>query len=170
MKHCLVDSELKFEPSDFIQNLNAYTPLYAKAITPQVYSVYSSGITSDAWMNSSVSISYCPDCFGVLEFNRFELHSITKLRFPFGVHNINLPVMFFNCRCHQMLERQITEVSFLCLAEDEFWTKEGDENFSFFSPNSVGGTVACESTLRSAGTLLSRVRAPPSAPRPDGGP
>ncbi|GFO30809.1 hypothetical protein PoB_005731400 [Plakobranchus ocellatus] len=34
----------------------------------------------------------------------------------------------------------------------------------------VGGTVACESILRSAGTLLSRVRAPPSAPRPDGGP
>ncbi|GFN98358.1 hypothetical protein PoB_002486400 [Plakobranchus ocellatus] len=34
----------------------------------------------------------------------------------------------------------------------------------------VGGTVACESALRSAGTLLSRVRAPPSAPRPDGGP
>ncbi|GFN79964.1 hypothetical protein PoB_000647000 [Plakobranchus ocellatus] len=34
----------------------------------------------------------------------------------------------------------------------------------------VGGTVACESALRSAGTLLSRVRAPPSAPRPDEGP
>ncbi|GFO07554.1 hypothetical protein PoB_003405900 [Plakobranchus ocellatus] len=34
----------------------------------------------------------------------------------------------------------------------------------------VGGTVACESALRSAGTLLSRVRAPPSATRPDGGP
>ncbi|GFN79578.1 hypothetical protein PoB_000608400 [Plakobranchus ocellatus] len=34
----------------------------------------------------------------------------------------------------------------------------------------VGGTVACESALRSAGTLLSRVRAPPSAPRPVGGP
>ncbi|GFN85795.1 hypothetical protein PoB_001230100 [Plakobranchus ocellatus] len=34
----------------------------------------------------------------------------------------------------------------------------------------VGGTVANESTLRSAGTLLSRVRAPPPAPWPDGGP
>ncbi|GFO08010.1 hypothetical protein PoB_003451500 [Plakobranchus ocellatus] len=34
----------------------------------------------------------------------------------------------------------------------------------------VGGTVASESALRSAGTLLSRVRAPPSAPWPDGGP
>ncbi|GFO15839.1 hypothetical protein PoB_004234400 [Plakobranchus ocellatus] len=34
----------------------------------------------------------------------------------------------------------------------------------------VGGTVACESALRSAGTLMSRVRASPSAPRPDGGP
>ncbi|GFO36037.1 hypothetical protein PoB_006254200 [Plakobranchus ocellatus] len=34
----------------------------------------------------------------------------------------------------------------------------------------VGGTVACESALRSAGTLVSRVRAQPSAPRPDGGP
>ncbi|GFO26705.1 hypothetical protein PoB_005321000 [Plakobranchus ocellatus] len=31
-------------------------------------------------------------------------------------------------------------------------------------------TVAYESSLRSAGTLLSRVRALPSAPRPDGGP
>ncbi|GFO01392.1 hypothetical protein PoB_002789700 [Plakobranchus ocellatus] len=34
----------------------------------------------------------------------------------------------------------------------------------------VGGTVACESVLRSARTLLLRVRAPPSAPRPDEGP
>ncbi|GFO47741.1 hypothetical protein PoB_007424600 [Plakobranchus ocellatus] len=34
----------------------------------------------------------------------------------------------------------------------------------------VGGTVASESALRSAGTLLSRVRAPPPAPWPDGGP
>ncbi|GFN97223.1 hypothetical protein PoB_002372900 [Plakobranchus ocellatus] len=34
----------------------------------------------------------------------------------------------------------------------------------------VGGTVADESALRSAGTLLSRVRAPPPAPWPDGGP
>ncbi|GFO28061.1 hypothetical protein PoB_005456600 [Plakobranchus ocellatus] len=34
----------------------------------------------------------------------------------------------------------------------------------------VGGTVARESALRSAGTLLSQVRAPPPAPLPDGGP
>ncbi|GFO26673.1 hypothetical protein PoB_005317800 [Plakobranchus ocellatus] len=34
----------------------------------------------------------------------------------------------------------------------------------------VGGTVASEPALRSAGTLLSRVRAPPPAPWPDGGP
>ncbi|GFO08026.1 hypothetical protein PoB_003453100 [Plakobranchus ocellatus] len=34
----------------------------------------------------------------------------------------------------------------------------------------VGGTVASDSALRSAGTLLSRVRAPTSATRPDGGP
>ncbi|GFN92950.1 hypothetical protein PoB_001945600 [Plakobranchus ocellatus] len=34
----------------------------------------------------------------------------------------------------------------------------------------VGSTVACESALRSAGTLLSRVRAPLLAPWPDGGP
>ncbi|GFO06824.1 hypothetical protein PoB_003332900 [Plakobranchus ocellatus] len=34
----------------------------------------------------------------------------------------------------------------------------------------VGNTVACESALRSAGTLLSRVRAPLPAPWPDGGP
>ncbi|GFN97623.1 gypsy retrotransposon integrase-like protein 1 [Plakobranchus ocellatus] len=32
----------------------------------------------------------------------------------------------------------------------------------------VGGTVAIESALRSAGTLLSRVRTPPPAPWPDG--
>ncbi|GFO00623.1 hypothetical protein PoB_002712800 [Plakobranchus ocellatus] len=32
----------------------------------------------------------------------------------------------------------------------------------------VGGSVAGESALRSAGTLLSRVRAPPPAPWPDG--
>ncbi|GFO19955.1 hypothetical protein PoB_004646000 [Plakobranchus ocellatus] len=37
-------------------------------------------------------------------------------------------------------------------------------------PDSVGGTVACESALRSAGILLSRFPAPPSARRPDGGP
>ncbi|GFO29075.1 hypothetical protein PoB_005558000 [Plakobranchus ocellatus] len=34
----------------------------------------------------------------------------------------------------------------------------------------VGSTVACESALRIAGTLLSRVRAPLPAPWPDGGP
>ncbi|GFN88448.1 hypothetical protein PoB_001495400 [Plakobranchus ocellatus] len=47
-------------------------------------------------------------------------------------------------------------------------------NFLFFhvlyfiiSPRGVGSTVACESALRSAGTLLSRVRAPLPAPWPD---
>ncbi|GFO40083.1 hypothetical protein PoB_006658800 [Plakobranchus ocellatus] len=34
----------------------------------------------------------------------------------------------------------------------------------------VSGTVTCESVLRSAGTLLSRVLAPPPAPWPDGRP
>ncbi|GFO39692.1 hypothetical protein PoB_006619700 [Plakobranchus ocellatus] len=34
----------------------------------------------------------------------------------------------------------------------------------------IGGTVASESALRSAGTFLSRVRAQPPAPWPDGGP
>ncbi|GFN86052.1 hypothetical protein PoB_001255800 [Plakobranchus ocellatus] len=34
----------------------------------------------------------------------------------------------------------------------------------------VGSTVASDSALRSAGTLMSPVRAPPSAPRPDGEP
>ncbi|GFN88044.1 hypothetical protein PoB_001455000 [Plakobranchus ocellatus] len=34
----------------------------------------------------------------------------------------------------------------------------------------VGGTVDRESILRAPGTLLSRVRAPPQAPWPDGGP
>ncbi|GFO07900.1 hypothetical protein PoB_003440500 [Plakobranchus ocellatus] len=33
----------------------------------------------------------------------------------------------------------------------------------------VGGTVASESVMRSAGILLSRVRAPPPAPWPKGG-
>ncbi|GFO09496.1 hypothetical protein PoB_003600100 [Plakobranchus ocellatus] len=34
----------------------------------------------------------------------------------------------------------------------------------------IGGTVASVSTLRSAGSHLSRVRAPPSEPQPDRGP
>ncbi|GFN91076.1 hypothetical protein PoB_001758200 [Plakobranchus ocellatus] len=38
------------------------------------------------------------------------------------------------------------------------------------SERGIGGTVASESALRSAGTLLSRVQHPPSAPWPDGGP
>ncbi|GFO25781.1 hypothetical protein PoB_005228600 [Plakobranchus ocellatus] len=70
------------------------------------------------------------------------------------------------------------------------WNQVGSLVFSGFSPRSVmdgtcgvecmrkeihhrlGGvrsTVASKSALRSAGTLLSRVRAPPSAPWPDGG-
>ncbi|GFO03626.1 hypothetical protein PoB_003013100 [Plakobranchus ocellatus] len=40
----------------------------------------------------------------------------------------------------------------------------------YVSFGGVGGTVVSESTLRSAGTILSRVRAPPQAPWPDGGP
>ncbi|GFO36993.1 hypothetical protein PoB_006349800 [Plakobranchus ocellatus] len=39
-----------------------------------------------------------------------------------------------------------------------------------FLVGGVGSTVACESALRSAGTLLSRVRALLPAPWPDGGP
>ncbi|GFO03485.1 hypothetical protein PoB_002999000 [Plakobranchus ocellatus] len=42
--------------------------------------------------------------------------------------------------------------------------------FFFFFFWGVRGTVACESALRSAGTLLSRAGAPPSVPRPDRGP
>ncbi|GFO04810.1 hypothetical protein PoB_003131500 [Plakobranchus ocellatus] len=38
------------------------------------------------------------------------------------------------------------------------------------SMRGVCGTVASESALRSAGTFLSRVRAPPPAPWPNGGP
>ncbi|GFO22186.1 hypothetical protein PoB_004869100 [Plakobranchus ocellatus] len=34
----------------------------------------------------------------------------------------------------------------------------------------VGGTVASESALRHTGAILSRVRAPPPAPWPNGGP
>ncbi|GFO18073.1 hypothetical protein PoB_004457800 [Plakobranchus ocellatus] len=39
----------------------------------------------------------------------------------------------------------------------------------FHVRRSVGGTVASGSVLRSAGTLLSRVRAPQPTSRPDGG-
>ncbi|GFO30972.1 hypothetical protein PoB_005747700 [Plakobranchus ocellatus] len=39
-----------------------------------------------------------------------------------------------------------------------------------FCVGGVGGPVVSESALRSAGTLLSWVRTPASAPRPDGGP
>ncbi|GFO47425.1 hypothetical protein PoB_007393000 [Plakobranchus ocellatus] len=38
-----------------------------------------------------------------------------------------------------------------------------------FCRGGVGDTVACESALRSAVTLQSRVRSPPSVPRPFGG-
>ncbi|GFN88542.1 hypothetical protein PoB_001504800 [Plakobranchus ocellatus] len=41
---------------------------------------------------------------------------------------------------------------------------------TFSLSGSVGGTVACESALRSAETLLSQVRAPPLASQLDGGP
>ncbi|GFO47862.1 hypothetical protein PoB_007436700 [Plakobranchus ocellatus] len=50
---------------------------------------------------------------------------------------------------------------------------EGRAGFKVVVPvlnGSIGGTVACESALKSAGTFLSRVRAPPSVPWPDGGP
>ncbi|GFO22410.1 hypothetical protein PoB_004891500 [Plakobranchus ocellatus] len=43
----------------------------------------------------------------------------------------------------------------------------------YFRPegvSGVGGTVDSEPALKSVGTLLSRVRAPPTAPRLDGGP
>ncbi|GFN82104.1 hypothetical protein PoB_000861000 [Plakobranchus ocellatus] len=45
-----------------------------------------------------------------------------------------------------------------------------DQTFRPSISGGVGSTVACESALRSAGTLLSRVRAPLPAPWPDGGP
>ncbi|GFO00452.1 hypothetical protein PoB_002695700 [Plakobranchus ocellatus] len=48
-------------------------------------------------------------------------------------------------------------------------TKPSSALYSSSQPG-VGSTVACESALRSAGTLLSRVRASPRGPRPDGGP
>ncbi|GFN95579.1 hypothetical protein PoB_002208500 [Plakobranchus ocellatus] len=41
---------------------------------------------------------------------------------------------------------------------------------TYFAFGEKSKRMACESALRSAGTLLSRVRAPPSALRPDGGP
>ncbi|GFN99367.1 hypothetical protein PoB_002587300 [Plakobranchus ocellatus] len=42
--------------------------------------------------------------------------------------------------------------------------------FEHVTKRGVGGSVAIESALRSAGTHLSWVRAPPPAPWPDGGP
>ncbi|GFO14351.1 hypothetical protein PoB_004085600 [Plakobranchus ocellatus] len=42
--------------------------------------------------------------------------------------------------------------------------------FNYLLSGSVGSTVAIESALRPAGTFLPRVRAPPPAPWPDGGP
>ncbi|GFO16689.1 hypothetical protein PoB_004319400 [Plakobranchus ocellatus] len=41
---------------------------------------------------------------------------------------------------------------------------------AFHLTRGVGSSVACESALRSAGTPLSRVRAPLLVPWPDGGP
>ncbi|GFO44053.1 hypothetical protein PoB_007055800 [Plakobranchus ocellatus] len=54
--------------------------------------------------------------------------------------------------------------------EPEIFLLSHYETIRLYSPGGVGGTVTCESALRSAGTLLSRVRAPPSASPPDGGP
>ncbi|GFO35840.1 hypothetical protein PoB_006234500 [Plakobranchus ocellatus] len=45
-----------------------------------------------------------------------------------------------------------------------------NSEWSLSQKRGVGSTVACKSALRSVGTPLSRVRAPPSAPRPNGGP
>ncbi|GFO13327.1 hypothetical protein PoB_003983200 [Plakobranchus ocellatus] len=44
------------------------------------------------------------------------------------------------------------------------------EQYSISSLGGVGGTVASKSALISAGILQSRVRVPPPAPWPDGGP
>ncbi|GFO02612.1 hypothetical protein PoB_002911700 [Plakobranchus ocellatus] len=49
-------------------------------------------------------------------------------------------------------------------------TYHDSSNLFLIVPMGVGSTVACESALRSAGTLLARVRAPLPAPWPDGGP
>ncbi|GFO39728.1 hypothetical protein PoB_006623300 [Plakobranchus ocellatus] len=46
----------------------------------------------------------------------------------------------------------------------------GESEEGYLTGWSVGGTVDSESALRSAGTLLLRVRAPPLAPWPDGRP
>ncbi|GFO33929.1 hypothetical protein PoB_006043400 [Plakobranchus ocellatus] len=43
-------------------------------------------------------------------------------------------------------------------------------HYPYVERGGVGGTVDSESVLRSAGTLLLRVRASPMAPWPDGGP
>ncbi|GFO31542.1 hypothetical protein PoB_005804700 [Plakobranchus ocellatus] len=45
-----------------------------------------------------------------------------------------------------------------------------EQNNILYGTGGFDGKVACESALRSAGTLMSRVRAPTSAPRPGGGP
>ncbi|GFO25237.1 hypothetical protein PoB_005174200 [Plakobranchus ocellatus] len=54
---------------------------------------------------------------------------------------------------------------------DEIFLRISDcQKYMGTYPGGVGSTVACESALRSAVTLLSRVRAPLPAPWPDGGP
>ncbi|GFO16207.1 hypothetical protein PoB_004271200 [Plakobranchus ocellatus] len=59
-------------------------------------------------------------------------------------------------------------VSSECL-ETERWRLEGALH-GIKLTRGVGGSVASESALRSAGTRLSRVRTPPPASWPDGGP
>ncbi|GFO42276.1 hypothetical protein PoB_006878100 [Plakobranchus ocellatus] len=80
------------------------------------------------------------------------------------------------CR-HKSLERLAITGKIEGIRSKDFGVKQSTNSTSTSSTTSreeggggVGGTVACESALRSAVTLLSRVRAPPSAPRPDGGP
>ncbi|GFO30423.1 hypothetical protein PoB_005692800 [Plakobranchus ocellatus] len=71
----------------------------------------------------------------------------------------------------------VSDCSPLKSGEKTVSTGEAQDSYnSFCQPTllneirGVGGTVASEAALSSAGTLLSRVRAPPSAPRSDGGP
>ncbi|GFO20746.1 hypothetical protein PoB_004725100 [Plakobranchus ocellatus] len=69
---------------------------------------------------------------------------------------------------NEQIEDDCTRIHFLRLLLDLM--KAENNHCDAGTLRGVGGTVACESALRSAGTLLSRVRAPSSAPRPDGVP
>ncbi|GFO30287.1 hypothetical protein PoB_005679200 [Plakobranchus ocellatus] len=101
------------------------------------------------------------------------------LAFPevkFGIHPsmdgdgfIRLPKERLNVKCFTLKlvfrpEESSGLLLFASKYRSDFFSITLEQDRVFIS------TAASESALRSAGTLLSRVRAPPPAPWPDGGP